>query len=493
MISLLYLYDRDGRATHPAHIADDLMLPRLLEADTVDFLLVTLKPDERLARQQLFRLLELPEFIAAVKRLDETLSAYSQSVAAFKNAANSIEGLLCFLGRCKIHLELHSRILDLCTLAERLAAEHKLDLPETVTAVKSELMSEAATENELGQMAAECDGIAGILSNTGVELTERGLSLTNIIDENLTERLCLVCETDTYKPRVVSHELRMPAELSVALAELHHDDLRPLVALRGEWEFRLDDSPLSLKGELSFCFDIVRLIERGRAAGFPTVYPELCEDKRFYAEDACDFSLLVKGCEVVPNDIDFDAASGSDVCFLTGANGGGKTAYLRCAAGNLLLALGGAPIFARRASVYRFDRVVTHFPADEEFTNSGRLMEELARVNSILAGLTADSFVFMNETYSGADDRKGAELTLETADKLKTLGCFSLWVTHFHEVVMAGYCCLTTLMGEDTAKRTFKIVRQKPDLSSYARDILKKYNLDAQSLEEKLKAEGLVT
>ena len=50
MISLLYLYDRDGRATHPAHIADDLMLPRLLEADTVDFLLVTLKPDERLAR-----------------------------------------------------------------------------------------------------------------------------------------------------------------------------------------------------------------------------------------------------------------------------------------------------------------------------------------------------------------------------------------------------------------------------------------------------------
>ena len=128
--------------------------------------------------------LVLPEFIAAVKRLDETLSAYSQSVAAFKNAANSIEGLLCFLGRCKIHLELHSEYSTYALSPSGSLLNISSTCRETVIAVKSELMSKAAIENELGQMAAECDGIAGILSNTGVELTERGLSLTNIIDEN---------------------------------------------------------------------------------------------------------------------------------------------------------------------------------------------------------------------------------------------------------------------------------------------------------------------
>ena len=491
MISLLYIDSRDGRTVHPAKTADDLMLPRLLEADTVETLLVPATIDEIIARQNLFRLLEIPDFFAAAKRLDDRLAVYSQSLSAFKNAANNIEGLLCFLNRCTAYIELHECILALCELAEQLARDNIRVVPETVANTKSELLALAEADRELAKMVADCNGIVETLSSTGVELTERGMWLTNIIDENLTERLCKLCESDTFKPRVASHELRMPPELSVTLAELHRDILRPLVELRSAWEFRLDDTPLRLKGELSFCFDIARLIERGRAAGFPTTYPELSEKKRFYAEDACDFTLLVKECNVVPNDIGFDAEDGSDVCFLTGANGGGKTAYLRCTTGNLLLALGGVPIFARYAVVFRFDRVVTHFPADEEFTNSGRLMEELARVNSLLDSCTSDSFVFMNETYSGTDDRKGAEMTLETADKLKQLGCFALWVTHFHEVVMAGFCCLTTLIGEDTAKRTFKIVKQKPDLSSYARDILKKYSLDAQSLEQKLKQEGL--
>ena len=492
MISLLYLDDRDGRSTHPSHIADDLMLTRLLDADTISMLLVSISTDEITTRQNLFRLLEQPEFYSAAKRLDDMLAVYSQSLSSFKNAANNIEGLLCFLRRCKVYLELHDCILGLCELSERVAQDNGYPVPETIAVTKSELLAQTAADKELSRMVDDCDGIIETLSATGVELTERGLSLTNNIDENLTERLCRLCETDTFKPRTVSHELRMQAELSMVFAELHRDALKPLVALRGEWEFRLDDSMLSLGGELSFCFDIKRLLERGRAAGFPTTYPDLSDRKRFYAEDACDYTLLVKECAVVPNDIDFDVESDSDICFLTGANGGGKTAYLRCTAGNLLLGLCGAPIFARRAVVYRFDRVVTHFPADEEFTNSGRLMEELARVNSLLDGCTADSFVFMNETYSGTDDRKGALLTLETAEKLKQKGCFSLWVTHFHEVVMAGYCCLTTLTDpKNTAHRTFKIVKQKPDLLSYARDILKKYSLDAQSLEEKLEAEGL--
>jgi len=121
-------------------------------------------------------------------------------------------------------------------------------------------------------------------------------------------------------------------------------------------------------------------------------------------------------------------------------------------------------------------------------------VEEAARVDDLLARCPQDSFVFLNETYSGTDDVKGAELTVECAARLRRLGAFGLYVTHFHEVASRGFPMLTTVIDErDSSHRTFRIVKQKGAGSSYAEDILKKYGLDAATLERRAADESAVS
>ena len=98
-----------------------------------------------------------------------------------------------------------------------------------------------------------------------------------------------------------------------------------------------------------------------------------------------------------------------------------------------------------------------------------------------------DAFLLLNETFSGTDDQKGRELTLAYSEKFKELGCFSLFVTHFHEVNDRGYTVFNTVIDvSDGNRRTFRIVKSDSLRSSYAADILKKYALTRDDLERRL-------
>ena len=77
-------------------------------------------------------------------------------------------------------------------------------------------------------------------------------------------------------------------------------------------------------------------------------------------------------------------------------------------------------------------------------------------------------------------------MTLETVRALRERNCFALFVTHFHETADSGYPTLTTVIDEsDDNRRTYRITRVGDRRSSFARDILKKYALDRDSLEKR--------
>ena len=219
--------------------------------------------------------------------------------------------------------------------------------------------------------------------------------------------------------------------------------------------------------------------------GIPYVFPEISDKKSFFTKDLYDISLVTKECEhIITNDTWFD--SESPFFFLTGANGGGKTTYLRSIAINMILSLGGMPIFAKEGEVYPFSSVYTHFPKDERFASTGRLHEELTRTKAILAECDNDAFILFNETFSGTDDKKGYELLLETANEIKERDIGGLYVTHFHEIQDTSFPILGVSVDKsDENRRTFKITRRNYEKNSYAFDILKKYGLDADSLLER--------
>jgi DNA mismatch repair ATPase MutS len=337
----------------------------------------------------------------------------------------------------------------------------------------------AATAEEFAQISSF--GLRFMPDRTTAEITDTaGESLTAQIMRAATE----LGFDELTQPR--QKEVRINNNLNDVLLQLYPKQFGILGAFEQKFRPLLDGSVTGYRAEIGFYLSIYELIQRAQKNGIAVCYPDITNERVYRALGANDISLIVKNCDnIVPNDIDFTA--NDSVYFLTGANGGGKTTYLRSVAENLLLALGGCPVFCSSAEIYPFTSVFTHFPADERFIDSGRLVEEEKRMGEIMSKADAGSFVLLNETYSGTDEIKGAALTLDTALKLKKRGTFALYVTHFHEVNGRGVPMLNTVIDDaDENRRTYKIVKSTDLSSSYAYDILKKYRLTKEALAKRL-------
>ena len=210
-----------------------------------------------------------------------------------------------------------------------------------------------------------------------------------------------------------------------------------------------------------------------------------------------DFTLLSSDTpSIVPNSTYF--TSEEPFFFLVGANGGGKTTYLRAIGCNLVLLMAGCPIMARSGVGYPFTTVQTHYPADERFSGMGRLDDEQRRVDEMLTGANTDGFYLFNETFSGADHEKGFALAMNLAERMGEDGEFGLFVTHFHQVIGKAFPVLSVGTVADEREenplkahhnRTYRVSYAGAKAHSYAEDILRKYGMDRRSLRERLARE----
>ncbi len=342
---------------------------------------------------------------------------------------------------------------------------------------------------EMQQDILKAEELIDSLGYVNMRLDNTGFAL--IKDENndnFVDRLKKISEELQVEiPRTSMLTLKLDNAAADALETLFPEIFGYLTSLIEKYKTLPTKELFGNKKEIDFYLELGELVRKAEEKGIPHTYPENSEKKKFVARDAYDISLLHKKTEnIVPNDITFEDDCG--FCFLTGANGGGKTTYLRTVAINLILSLCGCPVFARSSEVYSFDKVVTHFPVDERFGDTGRLVEEQRRIGEMLDDSTGKSFLMFNETFSGTDDVRGCELTLDTAERIKKMGAFGLFVTHFHEVAKKGYPMLGPLVDEgDDNKRLYKIVMKNGGInSSFANDILKKYNLDRESIERRI-------
>lgn len=341
-------------------------------------------------------------------------------------------------------------------------------------------------------MKKDADEGEGLISSIGefvFRLDNNGFSLikeTSKID--YVDELSAICKRlDIKIPPLSRLNLRIEEAISDGLDRVYPEIFTRLY----EIERKYRDIPVrelfTYKRELDFYYEIIDLKNRAVEKEIPFSYPEISEKICFVAVNAYDISLLHKKSEkIVPNDIMFEDET--KFCFLTGANGGGKTTYLRTVTINLILAVCGCPVFAERGRVHPFNRVITHFPEDERFSQVGRLVEEQTRINEMLEMSDNKSFLLFNETFSGTDDVKGCQLTVETVEAIKKIDALGLFVTHFHQVAKMNLPMLSTLVDEanDNA-RMFKIAMKNGGInSSFANDILKKYRLDRISLEGRI-------
>ena len=136
-----------------------------------------------------------------------------------------------------------------------------------------------------------------------------------------------------------------------------------------------------------------------------------------------------------------------------------------------------------------------HFPTGADDTiDKGRLGEECARLDEILHVISQNSLVLLDESLSSTGSFEASYIAAEVLGGLSVIGCRCLFYTHLHELASeieninlrassdGGKPIDTLVAGMAEGKRSFKIIRQKPDGKSYARDIANRYGLSYESI-----------
>ena len=265
----------------------------------------------------------------------------------------------------------------------------------------------------------------------------------------------------------------------------------------GEYVLDNTDFLLKLLPEIEFVSRASELVERlsskpGCSMVMPVIRP--MGEKTFRAKGLYNPRVaLAIDDEIVTNDFEFD--DDARIYVLTGPNRGGKSVITVALGAAVCFLMLGLPVPAEEAEISAADGIFTHFPEGADDTiDKGRLGEECARLRD---GVTENSLILLDESLSSTGAYEATYIASEILTgfaAIKTRGIFS---THLHElaaavpeinersVALGGVRIDTLVAGIEEGRRSFKIIRAKPDGKSYARDIADKYGLSFESIMKK--------
>jgi len=236
-----------------------------------------------------------------------------------------------------------------------------------------------------------------------------------------------------------------------------------------------------LQTELAFYMGCLNLHEQLTQMGEPTSFPsplakELHKHSFEELHDTC-LALTLKQ-KTVGNTTNADDKT---LVLITGANKGGKSTYLRSIGLSQLMMQCGMFVSAITYQSSLCDSLNTHFKREEDITmKSGKLDEELSRMNDIINHLTPSSIVLFNESFAATNEREGSEIARQIVNALLEKRIQVFFVTHLYDFAnsiyvrkLANVISLRAERQNDTS-RTFRLIEAEPLKTSYGEDLYNK-------------------
>ncbi len=470
----------DDAAKIPFSACEDLALTLLFSDDVTDIMRCPPSAENISLRREMFaEILEKPTLLSSLRELEALLSSASEMYLSQNRA-------ICEAVEIYIFPHLFMKFSRFAEIAATLKAD---------CAALSEFSRQFKTICEDARYINAKTDVHEVLnqltpaSTFYIKTESESVRLQKQNETDITESLYDCARQlgfDDIAPRYTGN-LVLQKGIAEAVQKLSPSAFESAAAFYREFRVLVSGEIFSYLAELRFILGIADFTEMASNAGIPHSFPKISDSRVLSLTDIYDITLLKKeGTVIIPNDASFSPSE--PFFYLTGANGGGKTTYLRAVGCAVMLFLCGAPVFCTGGECPVFDSVLTHFPRDERFEGSGRFFDEIRRVEELLSLQSGNSLILLNETYATTGEDKAREYTDELARKLYNSGNYGFYITHQHDVREAQIPFLGVVIDEtDRNRRTYRIEKRRLPPKSFARDILEKYGLTKALLSLKRK------